>query len=99
MSIIHANGEDYQTDAMTVGGQTLVIKLKENGFYYLDVEGVGGRPKISEQVFTSLSEVRKARDAYVQDNIKMIEKQKFIEEMAAAPSIKDQRKASAKTEE
>lgn len=93
MSIIRGSADNYETDAMTVSGHTLVIKITDQGMYYLDVEGPGGRPKISEQRFTSLNEVRKARDAFIQDNIKSIEKLRFIEDMATRPSIKEQRKA------
>ena len=93
MSITRGNAEAYETDAMTVGGQSLKIKITDTGYYYVDVDGPGGRPKISEQIFTGLSEARKALRAYVQDNLVMHNKQKFIEEMAAAPTIKEQRKA------
>jgi hypothetical protein len=93
MSITRGNADNYETDAMTVGGNQLKIKITEAGYYYIDIDGPGGRPKISEQIFTSLSEARKARDAYINDNKAMIEKKKFIEEMASRPSIKEQRKA------
>jgi hypothetical protein len=101
VSIIHGNANDFETDALTVGGQKLVIKATDHGFYYLDVSGVGGRPKIAEQLFTSLFEVRKARDAYIQTNLKQITKMKFIEEMATKPSIAERRKAErlAETED
>lgn len=80
-------------EALTVGGQELIIKTDPHGFYFLDVEGHGARPVIAKERFTSLGEVRKARDAYVQNNMKMLIKRKNIDEMVAAPSIKERRKA------
>jgi hypothetical protein len=94
MSITRGNADNYETDAITVGGNQLKIKITEQGYYYIGVDGPGGRPTLSEQRFTSLSEARKALRAYVNDNQGMIEKQKFIEEMASRPSLKEQRKAA-----
>jgi hypothetical protein len=68
--------------AITRGGQPLVIKTDNHGFYFLDVEGAGGRPKISEQRFTSLSAAKQALEVYISENLGQINKMKFIEEIA-----------------
>jgi hypothetical protein len=93
MSITRGNAENYETDATTVSGRPLSIGITEQGYYIVKVGGVGEMPKICEQLFTSLSEARKAVGAYVIEHQADINKRKFIEEMASKPTIKEQRKA------
>jgi hypothetical protein len=93
MSITRGNAENYVTDHQTVGGRNISIGVNDSGYYVIKVDGVGEKPKLCEQIFTSLSEARKAVQAYVIDHAVEINKRKFIEEMASKPSIKEQRKA------
>lgn len=93
MSIILGNDEGYETDAITVSGRKMCIKVTDTGYYRIDVEGVGDKPQLCEHLFTNLSEARKAIRRYVAENVNQINKQAFLEEMATMPSIKDQRKA------
>jgi hypothetical protein len=99
MSIIHANGDKYETDAMTVSGHYLKIKVTPTGYYYIDTDEPGASPKIKDQVFTSLFEARRALDSYVQDTLKQQNKMKFIEEIAGPrPSRSKQPVATPDTE-
>lgn len=82
MSIIPGNAESYITDEMTVSGRKISIKITETGYYRIDVEGSGDKPEICNELFTSLSEARKAVSAYVHNNIVAIDKKKMIMEIA-----------------
>lgn len=98
MSITRGNAENYVTDEMTVSGRTISIKINEQGYYCIDVAGVGDKPELCNHIFTSLSEARKAVSAYVNDNHAAIEKKKMIIEVAQReyPSSKNKGK-NAKT--
>lgn len=85
MSIIHGNAENYETDAMTVSGRDISIRVTETGYYYIDVKGAGDKPRICQHIFTSLNEARKAVKAYVADNAADIAKRQMIIDIAARP--------------
>jgi hypothetical protein len=82
MSITRGNAEVYKTDEMTVSGRNICIKINEQGYYRIDIEGAGDKPALCDHIFTSLSEARKAVSAYVNDNRAAIEKKKMIIEIA-----------------
>lgn len=82
MSITRVNADSYETDVTSVGGRKLSIKMYEDGLFYINIEGPGGRPAITEEKFTSLGEARKALSAYYFENRGQIEKMKMIEEIA-----------------
>jgi hypothetical protein len=93
MSITRANAESYETDAQTVSGRTIKIRINDAGYYRIDVEGVGDKPQICEHIFTSLNEARKAVSYYIHENAAAFAKEAFKAEMVSKPTIKEQRKA------
>jgi hypothetical protein len=75
--------------------ESCLSELTEGGYYYIDVKGAGDKPKLCEQMFTSLSQARRAVSAYSADNAAEIAKRKMIIEIAARPD--KPRKNDAKT--
>lgn len=82
MSISRGNAETFKTDEMTVSGRTICIRITETGYYRIDVDGPGDKPALCDEIFTSLSEARKAVNAYVHANKADINKKKMIMEIA-----------------
>ena len=82
ISISRGSADTYVTDEMTVSGRTISIKITETGYYRIDVAGQGDKPFICDEIFTSLSEARKAVSAYVHTHRAEIEKKKMIMEIA-----------------
>lgn len=94
MSITHGNADTYETDAMTVSGRKISIKINEAGYYRIDVDGPGEKPDLCNQLFTGLKFARQAVAAYVQDNKADIEKRQMIMDIASRP---DKPRKNAKT--
>jgi hypothetical protein len=81
MSIIQES-DKYVTDEITVSGRKMSIKINEQGYYRIDVEGSGDKPELCEHLFTSLSEARKAVNGYVNENAAAVNKKRMLMEIA-----------------
>jgi hypothetical protein len=96
MSITRGNAENYETDAITVSGRKLCIKVTETGYYRIDVEGPGDKLALCDELFTTLSAARKAIAAYVADHQAAINKRKFVIEIAEKQKAEDIAKSRRK---
>ena len=82
MSITRGNAETYVTDAITVSGREISIKITETGYYRIDIGGAGDKPALCSEIFTALSEARKAVSAYVSENKAELDKKAMLQEIA-----------------
>lgn len=92
MSIIPENGKRYETDAETVSGNKIVIVTTPTGYYKIDVEGVGQKPAVCNELFTNLRDARIAKDRYVMDHAAELNKQRLIERVAGPKPAKIRKK-------
>jgi hypothetical protein len=78
----------FETDAVTVGDRRVSIKTTPTGYYRIDVEGSGSRPKMCDEIFTNLRAARIAISKYLTDNAATLNKKKMIKEVAERHKIK-----------
>ena len=98
MSITRGNADSYKTDEMTVSGRNICIKINEQGYYRIDIDGSGDKPALCDHIFTSLQEARRAVSAYVNENRAAIEKKKMIMEIAEREYPRKGKSAKTDTE-
>lgn len=85
MSITPAH--KFETDAVTVGDRRISIKITPTGYYRIDIEGGGSRPKMCDEIFTNLRSARLAVQKYVVENAAELNKKKMIKEVAERHKI------------
>jgi phosphatidate phosphatase APP1 len=79
----------------TIGGRELVVTTNSMGYYIIEAKGPGGPHPITDQIFTSLSQARRAADNYRRAHAAALAKEELKNQIVNSPTHKEQRRAAA----
>jgi hypothetical protein len=79
----------------TVGGRDLVVTTNSMGYFIIEARGPGGVHPLTDQVFTSLLQAKRAVDNWRRANASLIAKEALKDRIVNSPTLKEQRRAAA----